>query len=254
MRATRSPEISLSTDLSKPLSPEEVVELDEMLAADTQDRETLDVVMLDGFLAGVLLQPETVLPTVWLPLVFAAEASALPPDGVQLSAAIDLIMRRYNEIAACIVAREPFNPILFEAVDEHGNPLRGKAGIKALLPWAAGFATAYDAFPALAQMVDTDDDLAASVTGILRHLSPGPEATDEEREEHAREAAELDRESPLADLDDAIDGVIASVLDIADVTRPNRPIQRATPKVGRNDPCPCGSGRKYKQCHGREAS
>ncbi len=28
------------------------------------------------------------------------------------------------------------------------------------------------------------------------------------------------------------------------------PIRRATPKVGRNDPCPCGSGKKYKKCHG----
>ena len=28
-------------------------------------------------------------------------------------------------------------------------------------------------------------------------------------------------------------------------------IVRAMPKVGRNDPCPCGSGKKYKQCHGR---
>jgi preprotein translocase subunit SecA len=27
----------------------------------------------------------------------------------------------------------------------------------------------------------------------------------------------------------------------------------AVPKVGRNDPCPCGSGKKYKQCHGRLA-
>jgi len=25
------------------------------------------------------------------------------------------------------------------------------------------------------------------------------------------------------------------------------------PKVGRNDPCPCGSGKKYKQCHGKLA-
>src|SRR5690606_7741851 len=25
----------------------------------------------------------------------------------------------------------------------------------------------------------------------------------------------------------------------------------AVPKVGRNDPCPCGSGKKYKHCHGR---
>jgi hypothetical protein len=29
-----------------------------------------------------------------------------------------------------------------------------------------------------------------------------------------------------------------------------RTIVRDTPKVGRNDPCPCGSGRKYKKCHG----
>lgn len=26
--------------------------------------------------------------------------------------------------------------------------------------------------------------------------------------------------------------------------------RRQTPKVGRNDPCPCGSGKKYKKCHG----
>jgi preprotein translocase subunit SecA len=28
------------------------------------------------------------------------------------------------------------------------------------------------------------------------------------------------------------------------------PFVRAMPKVGRNEPCPCGSGRKYKHCHG----
>jgi uncharacterized protein YecA (UPF0149 family) len=34
---------------------------------------------------------------------------------------------------------------------------------------------------------------------------------------------------------------------------PQGPIARATaavPEVGRNDPCPCGSGKKYKKCHG----
>jgi preprotein translocase subunit SecA len=30
-------------------------------------------------------------------------------------------------------------------------------------------------------------------------------------------------------------------------------VRRDTPKVGRNDPCPCGSGRKYKKCHGAGA-
>ena len=27
-------------------------------------------------------------------------------------------------------------------------------------------------------------------------------------------------------------------------------VRRTQPKVGRNDPCPCGSGKKYKKCHG----
>jgi len=31
----------------------------------------------------------------------------------------------------------------------------------------------------------------------------------------------------------------------------NKTFRRSTPKVGRNQPCPCGSGKKYKQCHGR---
>ena len=29
------------------------------------------------------------------------------------------------------------------------------------------------------------------------------------------------------------------------------PSVRNEPKVGRNEPCPCGSGKKYKQCHGK---
>ena len=30
-------------------------------------------------------------------------------------------------------------------------------------------------------------------------------------------------------------------------------VRREEPKVGRNDPCPCGSGKKYKKCHGAAA-
>jgi len=30
-------------------------------------------------------------------------------------------------------------------------------------------------------------------------------------------------------------------------------VRRDEPKVGRNDPCPCGSGKKYKKCHGQAA-
>jgi preprotein translocase subunit SecA len=31
----------------------------------------------------------------------------------------------------------------------------------------------------------------------------------------------------------------------------NKPARRDAPKIGRNDPCSCGSGKKYKNCHGK---
>ncbi len=33
---------------------------------------------------------------------------------------------------------------------------------------------------------------------------------------------------------------------------PQAPIARTEPKVGRNDPCPCGNGRKFKKCCGQK--
>ena len=37
-----------------------------------------------------------------------------------------------------------------------------------------------------------------------------------------------------------------------DTTKVKKPVKRSEKKVGRNDPCPCGSGKKYKNCHGRD--
>jgi len=45
------------------------------------------------------------------------------------------------------------------------------------------------------------------------------------------------------------DPVAAAVAE--DVGKINEPFKRPGRKVGRNEPCPCGSGKKYKQCHGR---
>ena len=42
-----------------------------------------------------------------------------------------------------------------------------------------------------------------------------------------------------------------SVSSEADPTAYSPTLADEVPKVGRNDPCPCGSGKKYKQCHGR---
>jgi preprotein translocase subunit SecA len=45
--------------------------------------------------------------------------------------------------------------------------------------------------------------------------------------------------------------LMAPTADVDDARQ--QPLVNAMPKVGRNDPCPCGSGKKYKQCHGKLA-
>ncbi len=56
-----------------------------------------------------------------------------------------------------------------------------------------------------------------------------------------------------ADYEEALSGAGNGDGDTAVVAAPAKavPFARAGQKVGRNDPCPCGSGKKYKQCHGR---
>jgi len=56
----------------------------------------------------------------------------------------------------------------------------------------------------------------------------------------------------VRDAEDALADTVARLADYWKIVRnPPATIRREQPKVGRNDPCPCGSGRKFKQCHGR---
>jgi len=109
----------------------------------------------------------------------------------------------------------------------------------------AGFQHAALSFPNLSEM--PDDAVMSALARLYRHL---PVETDEEREV----VALLDEMHPLATLDDAIEELVVTVADLADLTRDERfkveQVRRDAPKVGRNDPCPCGSGKKFKQCHG----
>jgi uncharacterized protein len=234
----------------RPLSEAEVEELDELLASLPKPYDPLDVVALDGFLVGVLLQPEPVPTADWLALVWHPEGEVAPDNDV--SRRIEaLIRRRHAELAAYLAAGEAFDPILFDAEDEDGNPLTGRDAIAVLEPWVAGFTAALQAFPGLDDAAQDDEDLAEALTLVFRHLPLSEDATDEERADYEREQRALDDEVPVADLDEALDLVIGSVLRIEEAVHPRRPQVRDTPKVGRNDPCPCGSGRKYKACHGR---
>jgi uncharacterized protein len=97
----------------------------------------------------------------------------------------------------------------------------------------------------------TDDAVMLALARLFRHLPP-------EDEQMADLVATMNQESPLDTIDEAIDDLVACVVDLSDLTHDDRyhveTVRRAAPKVGRNEPCPCGSGKKFKQCHGKTAS
>ena len=48
-------------------------------------------------------------------------------------------------------------------------------------------------------------------------------------------------------------GEVETTVDLETVRDASLAAADQVPRVGRNDPCPCGSGKKYKQCHGKLA-
>jgi preprotein translocase subunit SecA len=72
---------------------------------------------------------------------------------------------------------------------------------------------------------------------------------DTEERRRAAEAMKFQHAQASA-LSDAPQGV-QSPAGAAPAAPPPEPFKRETRKVGRNEPCPCGSGKKFKQCHGK---
>jgi preprotein translocase subunit SecA len=96
------------------------------------------------------------------------------------------------------------------------------------------------------------EQVKADTIRILSHVQvrTPEEAAEEERKRREAAMARMNFEhsqaSPLADAEKAEAGS-----DNNAASKPSPAPVRQTPKVGRNEPCPCGSGKKYKQCHGK---
>ncbi|WP_226665742.1 preprotein translocase subunit SecA [Microbulbifer aggregans] len=92
------------------------------------------------------------------------------------------------------------------------------------------------------------DSLKHEVVRVLAHVEP---MTREQMEEMEQRRLEAQRRQQL-DLQHAQASAMPEA-EAAEASDPQAAMRRG-PKVGRNDPCPCGSGKKYKQCHGKLTS
>ena len=86
------------------------------------------------------------------------------------------------------------------------------------------------------------DQLKLDVIGVLSRVQIRAPEDVEAVEEQRRKAEQIEMEYQHAEAEHVGGEVPAT---------PPGPVFREAEKIGRNDPCPCGSGKKYKQCHGK---
>jgi uncharacterized protein len=207
-----------------------------------ENSEAMLIEELDGFLAGVLVCPEMIPPSTWMPHVWSHKGDGSHKPVYQsierAQKILDLIMHHYNSIARNLLpgTKEGYEPVtsFIEATGE-----------EFCMVWAAGFERALNLVPSswLSIIKSGDSDAVAALKSLrtLVAISNGESTLPDEEQSRFLEAAP-----------DAISEWIEILSDwrlqhhaLAPVTA-----QTAFRDTGRNAPCPCGSGRKYKKCHG----
>lgn len=204
--------------------------------------ETMLIEELDGFIAGLLVCPDLIRPSEWLPIVWGGDGDDQTPAFDNLKHAnrvLGLVMDHYNGVARTLMEyADQYSPLL--PVDERNGDILWEI-------WVEGFAKAAKLRPAAWQrLLDGDVDTAAAMRGMLALVDLA--CTDQRR-------------APRDKLLTAPGNIAQWIVRLDAWRRANhRPIQGAAPapppsfaspqKTGRNAPCPCGSGKKYKRCCG----
>ena len=113
-----------------------------------------------------------------------------------------------------------------------------------------------EAFELFGQMLDAvKNDVTRTLMTVEVQTQEQADAAAEQIEQRAQSLMNIVYQHPEAGNAVLADGgqedADAAVAAAAAGTVVMQPIVNAVPKVGRNDPCPCGSGKKYKHCHGK---
>jgi uncharacterized protein len=200
----------------------------------------MNVEEIDGFFAALIAGPETVMPSEYYSEVFGGEMSDTC-DFRSLDEAneiLGLLMRQWNGIAGTLFNREVYCPLLLE--DENGVA-RGN-------DWATGFmrgvAMRTDGW---AEFMDDEKHGGWLIPMMMLRYEhdPDPEMRPAPISPEQREKVIVHMAAGLVSAYRYFRKHGQNIPNTATSTP-----RQLTPKVGRNNPCPCGSGKKYKRCCG----
>ncbi len=213
------------------LSPQELDELETLLGSEAFHDDAMPLDALQGLFFAVASAPDPVLPSRWIPVALGPEPRYQSNE--QAQQALNLIMRYYDQ-CVCAAATADFALLLYRRED----------GGEDLATWCAGYLEGVDAAtPGWHEAGDPDevDELLFPFVVLAGEL---PDS--EQRRYRPAEWRDL-----VKSCEDTIGDAIVEVREYWNAVG-NHPqtVRRESKKTGRNDPCPCGSGKKFKQCCG----
>ncbi len=226
--------------------------LKKRLPEKVQEAGWLTYYELEGFLFGVCCASEPVEPSQWLPLVWDDE----PPAGDELDKLFAAIFALYNHINQCVLDQNAFAARTAEPVFPAIRNFELDTPVE---QWSWGFAQSQNWFIELiemdlARLKERDKKLAeAYVIGnfTLTCFADRPLAESLEKEAgEEKTTLEEMADKTLSAMNDAM-SMRATIgrslyLENIDAEYGDDDVH----DVGRNDPCPCGSGKKFKKCCG----
>ena len=219
----------------KPLDEVEIEQLNELLFSYSEkveqehakDGEDVDCVFsvseLDGFLTAVLTGLNPISPSEWLPALWRGKLPKFESEA-ELQTLTDLLIRHMNTLAHSLFEDpESFAPI-YEVSEESEDEI-------IVDEWCYGYMRGVELRDKDWQALrDQQPELLLPfmlLSGAYS-LDDGEEASDAELEQ----------------MTESLPDLVFAIRDFwqAEAEKPK------APKIGRNDPCPCGSGKKFKQC------
>jgi uncharacterized protein len=204
----------------------------------------MNLEMIDGFFAALICGADMVRPSEYLPEIWGNEMADEEAwdSREQLQEFLDLVMQHWNTMSRKLQAGDVYLPILLE--DEqgvaHGND------------WATGFMRGMSLRPYdWNELVNSEEHGGSLIPmfALANEHHPDPEMRPYKEPMDAQQREKL------------IILMAAGLISIYRYFSPHRrsaalglhagsTYRRTTAKVGRNDPCPCGSGKKFKRCCG----
>jgi uncharacterized protein len=221
----------------RPLTEEEFDRLEAFL--DNAGGEAMSLEAVDGYFAALICGPLLVSMSEALPNVLGDQV--VFDSKQQADEVLGLLMRHWNtisfELERTLREDHVYLPVLLE--DETGV-VRGN-------DWAAGLVRGMQARPgSWSALLNSEEQGGCLIPMMMlaHEDDPDPEMRPPPMDTEKRK--------------EVVASMIAGLTLVYRYFEPERrldlrgaakgPLHRRAPKVGRNDPCPCGSGRKYKHC------